>query len=76
MNAISIFEFKPFFMSDDISLVDCVVAPLLWRLSWLGIELPIQSKAIKLYATRLFLREAFRCSLSDIEEEMHVPSST
>lgn len=75
INSVSIFEFKPFFMSEEISLVDCVVVPLLWRLSWLGIELPAQSKAIKLYATRLFLREAFRRSLSDIEEEMHVPSN-
>jgi len=71
--SIPIFESKSFFMSEEMSLADCVVVPLLWRLSWLGIELPAQSRAIKLYATRMFLREGFRRSLSDIEEEMHIP---
>jgi len=36
----------------------------------LGIELPPQVKTIKHYAARMFLREAFRRSLSDLEEEM------
>jgi RNA polymerase-associated protein len=68
--ATPIFEAKAFFMSDELSLVDCAVAPLLWRLPLLGIELPPQAKAIKQYAARMFLREAFRRSLSDFEEEM------
>jgi stringent starvation protein A len=65
-----IFEAKTFFMSDELSLVDCAVVPLLWRLPLLGVELPPQAKAIKHYAARMFLREAFRRSLSDHEEEM------
>ena len=69
--SIPIFDAKPFFMSDELSLVDCAVVPVLWRLSWLGIELPIQAKAIKYYAKRMFFREAFRKSLTDIEEEMY-----
>ena len=69
--SIPIFEAKPFFMSDELSLVDCVVVPVLWRLPWLGIDLPTQARSIKRYATRMFLREAFRRSLSDLEEEMH-----
>ncbi len=33
-----IFEAKPYFMSDDFSLVDCSIAPLLWRIKFYGIE--------------------------------------
>jgi RNA polymerase-associated protein len=72
MVSIPIFEARPFFMSDELGLVDCAVVPILWRLSALGIELPLQARAIKQYATRMFLREAFRRSLSGLEEEMHV----
>lgn len=66
-----IFEAKTFFMSDELSLVDCAVVPFLWRLSLLDIELPTRARAIKQYAARMFLREAFRRSLSDLEEEMY-----
>lgn len=71
MISVPIFEAKPFFMNDEVGLIDCVVVPLLWRLTWLGIELPTTARAIKHYAARMFMREAFRRSLSDIEEEMH-----
>ena len=65
-----IFAEKPFFMSDEFTLVDCCVAPILWRLPVLGIELPKQGKAIMQYAERLFERESFQESLSEIEREM------
>jgi RNA polymerase-associated protein len=65
-----IFEAKPYFMSDELSLVDCAVVPLLWRLPSLGVELPAQAKPIKSYAERMFKREAFKHSLSEYEEDM------
>ncbi|WP_257252699.1 MULTISPECIES: glutathione S-transferase N-terminal domain-containing protein [unclassified Endozoicomonas] len=65
-----IFAEKPFFMSDEFTLVDCCVAPILWRLSAMGIELPRQGQAILDYAERLFERESFKESLSEIEKEM------
>lgn len=65
-----VFTHKPFFMSEDFSLVDCSIAPLLWRLPALGIELPPQGKPILDYAARLFERESFQESLSVIEHEM------
>ena len=34
-----IFAEKPYFMSDEFSLVDCYLAPLLWRLPALNITL-------------------------------------
>jgi len=68
-----IFSEKPFFMSDDFTLVDCVVAPILWRLPAMGIELQ-KSKCGNLlsYADRLFARESFQASLSDAERELRL----
>ncbi len=65
-----IFEHKPYFMSDEFTLVDCCLAPLLWRLSHYGIELPAQAKPLIVYGDRVFSRESFRASLSESEREM------
>ena len=64
------FSARPYFMSDDFSLIDCTLAPLLWRLPSLGIDLPEQAQAIKTYAENLFQRNAFQASLSNAEKEM------
>lgn len=65
-----IFAAHPFFMSDEFSLVDCCVAPLLWRLPALQIELPEQAKSVRNYMTRIFAWEAFRGSLTEAEREL------
>lgn len=65
-----VFGAHQFFMSDEFSLVDCCVAPLLWRLPMLGIELPPQADAVRTYMKRIFAWDAFRESLSDAEKEM------
>lgn len=65
-----IFSEMPFFMSEEFTLVDCCVAPILWRLPKLGVELPKQGKPILEYAERLFKRESFREALSELEKEM------
>ncbi len=65
-----VFEAKRYFMSEELTLVDCVIAPLLWRLPVLGVELPAQAKAIKEYAARLFDRESFKSSMTELEAEM------
>ena len=57
-------------MADDFSLVDCFLAPVLWRLPYYDIKLPIQAKSLRAYADRLFEREAFDSSLSEVEREM------
>jgi RNA polymerase-associated protein len=61
------FKELPFFLSEEFSLVDCAIAPLLWRLRSMGIFLPPEAKAIQDYAKRLFAREAFQVSLTDAE---------
>ncbi|MCB1692920.1 MAG: glutathione S-transferase N-terminal domain-containing protein [Pseudomonadales bacterium] len=66
-----IFAEKPFFMSDEFTLVDCCVAPILWRLPVLGIDLPPkQGKPIQQYMDRIFARDAFQASLSEAEMDM------
>jgi len=67
-----IFTEMPFFMSEEFTLVDCCLAPLLWRLPSLGVELGQTRQAQPLldYQQRLFDREAFRQSLTDIEWDM------
>lgn len=65
-----IFASKPFFMSDECTLVDCSIAPLLWRLPQLGIELPSQAEAVSRYAEKFFAREGFRLSLTEFEKEL------
>lgn len=66
-----IFEDMPFFMSEEFSLVDCCIAPILWRLPVLGIELPEkQVKPLVTYMERLFERDSFVSSLSENEREM------
>lgn len=64
------FADKQFFMNDEISLVDCYITPLLWRLPSIGIDLPEAADAICDYADRMFAREGFQVSISDAEREM------
>lgn len=67
-----IFSEKPFFMSDEFTIVDCCVTPILWRLPSLGIDLGNHKTVQPLlqYRARLFSRDSVRASLSDQEKEM------
>ncbi len=73
LSIIPIFEAKPYFMSDEFTLVDCCIAPLLWRLPAYGIELPPQARPIMAYAERLFERESFQASLTEGEKRLRNP---
>ena len=61
---------KKFFMSDDFGLVDCSIAPLLWRLKSLDFDLAENNKIIADYSERIFEREAFQDSLTETEKEL------
>ncbi|RUO80097.1 stringent starvation protein A [Idiomarina tyrosinivorans] len=66
-----VFADAPYFMSEEFSLVDCYLAPLLWRLPAYGINLEgAGSKEIKAYMVRLFERDSFQQSLTDVEREL------
>jgi RNA polymerase-associated protein len=69
--AAPIFAAKPFFMSEEYSLVDASLVPLLWRLPMLGIELGgAAGKQVNTYAAKMFTRPGFINSLSEAEREM------
>ena len=68
---VPIFQQKTYFMSDEYTLIDCCMAPLLWRLDFYGIKLPSSAKPLLKYAEKLFDRPAFRESLSEKEKELH-----
>ncbi len=66
-----IFSEKPYFMNDDFTLVDCCVAPILWRLKAVDITLPEKStRPLQKYMQTIFDRDSFRASLTETELEM------
>lgn len=65
-----VFANKEYFMSDELTLVDCSLLPLLWRLPILGIELPKAAQPLLDYMERNFARDAFQASLSEAERLM------
>lgn len=65
-----LFEEQTFAMGEEYSLVDVILAPLLWRLPTLNIVLPKQAQAVTDYSERLFERESFQESLSDTERDL------
>ena len=72
MSISDIFIEMPYFMSEEFTLVDCCLAPMLWRLPQFDIELPStrQTKPLLDYIDRLFERPAFQESLTDLEREI------
>jgi len=69
--SVEVFNAKPYFLSDEFSLVDATIAPILWRLQRYRIDLPTQAKPVLEYAERMFARESFKASLTEAEKEMH-----
>ena len=67
-----LFEAKQFFLSDEFSLVDCTIAPILWRLPNYGIDLGSQAAPIERYMKRVFARSPFQESLTELEQEMRL----
>ncbi|MCP4473784.1 MAG: stringent starvation protein A [Gammaproteobacteria bacterium] len=67
-----IFADMPYFLSNEFTLVDCSIAPILWRLPQLGIELPKSAAAVEDYAKRLFERPTFESSLTETEHEIRL----
>ncbi len=66
-----LFGLADYLLNDDISLVDCSLAPLLWRLPAYNIKLDGKAPALESYMDRIFDRDSFRASLTEAEREMH-----
>jgi len=68
-----VFASRNFFLSDEFSLVDASIAPVLWRLKHYGIDLGEEGEPIEEYCERVFARPSFRKSLTELEQEMRLP---
>ena len=65
------FAERPYFLSDEFTLVDCCVAPILWRLQHVRIDLPERlTRPMVRYMQKVFARRSFRRSLTELEVEM------
>jgi RNA polymerase-associated protein len=71
MQLLPVFNATPYFMGDEFTLVDCCIAPVLWRLPAWGITFsPSETKIINKYAERVFQRDSFQASLTEAEQEL------
>ena len=70
--SLDLFSVNKYFLNDELTVIDCFLAPILWRLEYFGISLGKEQKAITDYMERVFSRETFQNSLSEDEEEMHL----
>lgn len=68
--SVDVFKAMPFFLSNEFSLVDATIAPILWRLTYWQIDLVPEAQAVAKYAKRIFSRPAFHQSLSSAEQQM------
>ena len=67
-----LFGARPYFLSEEFSLVDCTIAPLMWRLPAYGVDLGSDAEPIEAYMNRVFARRSFQQSLTELEQEMRL----
>ena len=72
LQSAELFAAKPYFLSEEFSLVDATIAPVLWRLPMYGIELGRAAEPIEAYMERVFARKSFQKSLTELEQEMRL----
>ena len=68
--SVPLFKASKFFLNPEMSLADCAMAPIIWRLESLGVALPKDGKAIEDYGNRFFRHPAFVRSLTDQEKKL------
>ncbi|BFI96739.1 MAG: glutathione S-transferase N-terminal domain-containing protein [Rhodanobacter sp.] len=68
--ALPLFKASKFFLNPEMSLADCLVAPVVWRLPWLGVDLGREGKPIMDYGERLFHSQGFARSMTEQEKAM------
>ncbi|HKR77295.1 MAG TPA: glutathione S-transferase N-terminal domain-containing protein [Rhodanobacter sp.] len=68
--ALPLFKAAKFFLNPEMSLADCLVAPVVWRLPWLGVDLGREGKPIVDYGERLFHSQGFARSMTEQEKAM------
>ena len=65
-----LFQMSEYVLSDELSLVDCTLGPLMWRLPYYGIKLGKPGASVEAYAHRIFSRQSFKTSLTQAERDL------
>lgn len=66
-----LFGLSTFFLNEELSLADCALAPLLWRLPSYGVDLsPRSAPNLNRYMERMFRRDSFQRSLTEVERAL------
>lgn len=70
LTALPLFKVSKFFLNPEMSLVDCLVTPVVWRLPSLGVDLGREGKPIMDYGERLFHSQGYARSLTPEEKAL------
>jgi RNA polymerase-associated protein len=65
-----LFRVSQYILSDELTLVDCTLGPLLWRLTHYGVKLGKPGASVEAYAHRIFSRFSFKASLTQAERDL------
>lgn len=68
--SVPLFKATKFFVNQEMSLADCAMAPIIWRLESLGVTLPKDGQVIEEYGNRIFRNPGFIRSLTDQEKRL------
>lgn len=69
-----LFRMSEYVLSDELSLVDCTLGPLMWRLAHYGVKLGKPGASVESYAHRIFSRASFKSSLTQAERDLMLAS--
>jgi len=69
-----LFGVSDYILSDELSLVDCTLGPLMWRLAHYGVKLGKPGASVEAYAHRVFSRASFKSSLTQAERDLMLAS--
>jgi len=69
--SVPLFKASKFFLNPEMSLADCAMAPIIWRLPALDVPLPKDGKVIEEYGNRIFRNPGFLRSLTPQEKQLH-----
>jgi len=69
-----LFKMSEYILSDELSLVDCTLGPLMWRLAHYGVKLGKPGASVEAYAHRIFSRPSFKSSLTQAERDLMLAS--
>ena len=68
--SVPLFKASKFFLNNEMSLADCAMAPIVWRLPALDVPLPKDGKVIEEYGNRIFRNPGFVRSLTPQEKSL------